>query len=65
MPIYEYRCPDCGEKFDKLVRLGSDAAVRCPRCGGESPQRQISLFAHTGGGGDSPSYASASCTTST
>jgi len=66
MPIYEYRCPSCGEKFEKLVRFGSDAAVHCPRCDSDAPQRQISLFAHTGGASDSaPSYSSSSCATST
>jgi len=35
MPIYEYRCQECGEKFEKFVRsmnnLGPE--VKCPKCG--------------------------------
>ncbi len=35
MPIYEYRCQDCGEKFEKLVRGNSgQPELTCPNCGG-------------------------------
>ena len=66
MPIYEYRCPQCGEKFEKLVRFGGDAQVRCPRCDSESPQRMISLVAQSVSSFCSTSsYAPSSCTTPT
>lgn len=67
MPIYEYRCPQCGEKFDKLVRLGADVEVRCPRCDSDKPQRLISLVAHTSSGSGASSYSSSasSCGTGT
>ena len=46
MPIYEYECKACGEKFEMRRSLGdSDKEVRCPRCGAEHPQRVLSLFA--------------------
>lgn len=32
MPIFEYRCSDCGTQFEKLVRRAEDA-VECPQCG--------------------------------
>lgn len=31
MPILEYQCPDCKEKFDELVRR-YDEEVLCPKC---------------------------------
>ncbi len=31
MPIYEYRCCNCGEVFER-IQLGAGEAVRCPRC---------------------------------
>jgi putative FmdB family regulatory protein len=65
MPIYEYRCPQCGEKFEKLVRLGSNAEVRCPRCDSDKPERMISLVAHTSAGSDYSTSYSSSCNTST
>lgn len=30
MPLFEYRCPECAEQFELLVRNGE--AARCPRC---------------------------------
>jgi len=45
MPIYEYRCQQCGEKFEKLVRsFSSDPEVRCPKCGGRKVEKTFSLF---------------------
>jgi putative FmdB family regulatory protein len=40
MPIYEYQCGDCGERFEYLVR-GEDKP-ECPACGGRKLDKQIS-----------------------
>ena len=32
MPIYEFRCPSCGARFESLVPAGTTAA-ECPECG--------------------------------
>ncbi len=48
MPIYEYRCEPCGERFEELVRA-SDPEVACPGCGGADVQRLLSSFAGIGG----------------
>lgn len=46
MPIYEYLCPACNGKFQKLVRGFSDpAGLACPRCGGTEVRRAVSRFA--------------------
>lgn len=46
MPIYEYHCPNCSGRFQKLVRGFSDPeGLACPRCGNASVQRAISRFA--------------------
>jgi putative FmdB family regulatory protein len=44
MPIYEYRCEDCGSKFEKLVRRQGDA-VECPSCGKDHLKMELSTFA--------------------
>ena len=45
MPIYEYRCRECGEKFEKLVRFGtSTSEIKCPECGGRRVEKLISAF---------------------
>src|SRR3954469_638087 len=34
MPIYEYRCQDCGNRFERLQRLGQGGeGLSCPECG--------------------------------
>jgi putative FmdB family regulatory protein len=51
MPIYEYRCDDCGADFEELVR-GEGAlatAVKCSACGSSRIERLISGFAVSGG----------------
>ncbi|MBN1814964.1 MAG: zinc ribbon domain-containing protein [Anaerolineae bacterium] len=40
MPIYEYRCRDCGATFEVLVRVGTDVA--CPHCGSASWDKLLS-----------------------
>jgi putative FmdB family regulatory protein len=34
VPIYEYRCDQCGESFDVLKRMSDDPLVTCEKCGG-------------------------------
>jgi len=51
MPIYEYRCEDCGTKFEKLVRRQADVpAVECPSCGQKHLRQELSTFAAQTGG---------------
>jgi len=49
MPIYEYRCESCSERFEELVRRPEDP-VSCPECGGTAAERLLSVFAGVGGG---------------
>jgi putative FmdB family regulatory protein len=42
MPIYEYRCADCGHRLEALQRF-ADAPLRtCPACGKESLTKLMS-----------------------
>jgi putative FmdB family regulatory protein len=40
MPVYDYRCPACGNCFEELVRLGETPS--CPACGAHSPEKLLS-----------------------
>jgi len=43
MPIYEYICPNCNGRFQKLVQGFSDpAGLACPRCASTAVQRAVS-----------------------
>jgi putative FmdB family regulatory protein len=51
MPIYEYECADCGERFEVWFRSASEAKeVRCEACRGARVARRMSAPAvlHTG-----------------
>jgi len=57
MPIYEYICKNCGEKFSLLKSVNeSDSNVTCINCKHEGAERIISSF--------STASSSTSCTTS-
>jgi putative FmdB family regulatory protein len=49
MPIYEYRCQQCGELFEKFVRsVANLREVQCPHCGGTQTERSLSVFSTSG-----------------
>ena len=41
MPIYEFRCEACGERFEALVDRGT-ATAACRACGGDGAGRVLS-----------------------
>jgi putative FmdB family regulatory protein len=45
MPIYEFECGACGERFEELT--SADATPNCPRCSGTDVTRLISLVSPT------------------
>jgi putative FmdB family regulatory protein len=59
MPIYEYRCRQCGKITEALVRIGENAKVACAKCGSTETERKLSTF---GMGGSSSGTTSDSCT---
>jgi putative FmdB family regulatory protein len=36
MPIYEYECRTCHQRFDKLQSINDEPIRVCPNCGGET-----------------------------
>jgi putative FmdB family regulatory protein len=45
MPIYEYQCAECGEKFEVRQSIGADGSfLSCPKCHAANPKRLISSF---------------------
>ncbi len=44
MPIFEYRCRECGRQFECLI-LRSSGPPRCPACDSRDLEKLISLHA--------------------
>jgi putative FmdB family regulatory protein len=57
MPIYEYICAGCDNRFEKLVRRWGEE-VSCPACQGGSVEKQLSSFAV---GSSSPASSLGAC----
>ena len=34
MPLYPYRCTQCGHKFEKIQHFSDEPETVCPKCGG-------------------------------
>ena len=48
MPIYEYKCLNCGEKFETFQFTYGDSGAICAKCGSENIERLMSGFASAG-----------------
>ena len=45
MPIYEYVCQECGERYDKFVRSSlAKVELKCPNCGSAQADKAFSVF---------------------
>jgi putative FmdB family regulatory protein len=50
VPIYEYECPKCGERFSRLRPMREmEEPAACPRCGEEQARRVLSVVAKPAG----------------
>ena len=48
MPIYEYECGNCNQRFELNRRMSDDDAnIECPKCGIKHPNRIFSSFSCT------------------
>ncbi|MDP7111302.1 MAG: zinc ribbon domain-containing protein [Myxococcota bacterium] len=61
MPIYEYRCDDCGSTFDVMARITEAPPENCESCNGGPIHKLISQtsFVLKGSGWASDGYSSA------
>lgn len=42
MPVYTYRCENCGFQFDRYQKFSESALTRCPECGKKSLRKVYS-----------------------
>ncbi len=61
MPLYEYKCEKCGEKFEMLVSLSKiNDPIECIKCGSTETKRLFSSFSTSS---SSKSTSNSSCST--
>ena len=51
MPVYEYKCDECGFHFDALRSMkDADSALECKKCASKKTHRMLShCFSHSEG----------------
>jgi putative FmdB family regulatory protein len=42
MPLYEYKCDNCGQRFELIQKFSDPPAETCPKCGSGPVQKQMS-----------------------
>ncbi|MCK4222153.1 MAG: zinc ribbon domain-containing protein [Dehalococcoidia bacterium] len=59
MPIYEYQCGNCGQRFEVRQSIGEGSAgLSCPKCHAPKPERLFSSFSSPVSSHAEPSEAS-------
>jgi putative FmdB family regulatory protein len=54
MPIYEYECRSCNERFEVVQKMSEgNEGVCCPKCDADKPERVLSAFCSTSSKGAS------------
>jgi putative FmdB family regulatory protein len=54
MPLYDYQCKKCGEKFEVRQFYGQDSSkMKCPKCNEPNPRKLITGFSTSGSGNPS------------
>jgi len=62
MPLYEYECQDCGERFTMLQGYSAGkSGYTCPECGGRQTRRVLSSFAVAASTKAECAYSQAGC----
>ena len=58
MPIYEFKCKECGHEFEVIMRASANKEdVVCPKCHAKNQDRLMSAFSS---GSSSGGYSAAS-----
>ena len=47
MPIFDFKCEECGNKFDLMISNRDKNNVLCPQCNSDSIKQLLSMFAVT------------------
>jgi len=62
MPLYRYKCENCGEEFVSLVTIGKEKEIRCKKCG-NSQLKKLIPKSFIGRNKEGPTPGMSSCST--
>jgi putative FmdB family regulatory protein len=51
MPLYPYRCTQCGHRFEKIQSFSSEPETECPKCKGKLERQLTAPRFHFKGSG--------------
>jgi len=60
MPLFEYKCRECGTKFEKIVPSSSTKVV-CKKCESSRVEKLLSVFAVVGSSRSQASFEPGPC----
>jgi putative FmdB family regulatory protein len=63
MPIFEYKCRDCGAQFEKIITSSSSSSVLCGKCESPHVDKLLSVFAVAKGSHSATSFEAGPCRT--
>jgi putative FmdB family regulatory protein len=44
MPVYEFKCTECGEVFSEIKKIGDYQSSGCPKCKSLKTEKIFSMF---------------------
>jgi putative FmdB family regulatory protein len=62
MPIFEYKCQDCGAQFEKII-ISSFNSVLCVKCESPKVDKLLSVFAVAKGSRSATAFEAGPCRT--
>lgn len=64
MPIYEYQCTHCGQRFEVRQAIGEDgSSLSCPECHAGNPKKLFSPFFNPSSSATATEPSETSCPT--
>jgi len=51
VPLYEYECPKCGTRFEKIEKVDAPHRQKCPKCGARAERLLAPPAIHFKGSG--------------
>lgn len=60
MPIFEYRCQDCGAQFEK-ISYNSRTKILCKKCSSSRVEKLLSVFAVSGASHEGSAFEPGPC----